>query len=646
MMQDKYSRKRIPMKIKLCTLENRFLKASFMPEYGGRLYSLFDKMNGRELLMKNPVFQPANLAIRNAWFSGGIEWNIGSLGHTFTTCDNVFSAILQDNDGNDFLRIYEFERCTGVFWQIDFHLPEDSRVLISHVRIVNPFNEDTTTYWWSNIAVPDDGGTRVLASSERAVLFLQGKLGYSTLPFIDEMPGADVSYPSQATRGFDYFIQPDEDEDGAWEAAAYKDGLVFFERSNSPLLYRKMFCWGNHHAGKHWQEFLAEEGEGYYAEIQAGIAPSQMHDRVLKANGTLEWTQCFGGVMLERDKLHDTPLTNANKYFGEKLDSIISDGKINEYEEKYRLLADLPVKASNIIHNGSGFGALETIRMEKDGDAKPPISMCFPVSTLSKEQYQWVYLLENGIMPEESPDELPVSWMTSKKWLALMEKSLERPGGRTWFSLLHYGVALYEQTDTTKVASEAETWEGLKESEEKAVQAWHCSVNLCPSVWAYRNLAVAAQNAGNNEAAEKYYDTLFSLNVNHYSLASEYLKLLNTLKKYDTAWALYERLPNDIKKVDRIMIFAAIAAVKLRNTEFLKEFFKRTHHDIREGECSLTDLWFEYNAILMAKNQNIENPTNAELAALVDRAWDECPPPKEIDFRMSFDNKNKYRIDG
>jgi hypothetical protein len=52
-------------------LENDILKATFMPVSGGRLWSLYHKPEQRELLNRNPVFQPANLANRNAWFSGG-----------------------------------------------------------------------------------------------------------------------------------------------------------------------------------------------------------------------------------------------------------------------------------------------------------------------------------------------------------------------------------------------------------------------------------------------------------------------------------------------------------------------------------------------------------------------------------------------
>ena len=97
-MQDGYGRTRQPISLKSIVLENEFLRAVFLPEVGGRLYSLWKPVE-RELLHCNPVFQPANLAIRNAWFSGGIEWNIGQFGHTFTTCSPVFAAQIRAHAG-------------------------------------------------------------------------------------------------------------------------------------------------------------------------------------------------------------------------------------------------------------------------------------------------------------------------------------------------------------------------------------------------------------------------------------------------------------------------------------------------------------------------------------------------------------------
>src|SRR5687767_6551883 len=67
-MQDNYDRVKKPRAFNSIVLENEYLRARVLPELGGRLVSIYDKKRKRELLDCNPVFQPANLALRNAWF--------------------------------------------------------------------------------------------------------------------------------------------------------------------------------------------------------------------------------------------------------------------------------------------------------------------------------------------------------------------------------------------------------------------------------------------------------------------------------------------------------------------------------------------------------------------------------------------------
>src|SRR5262245_35301092 len=81
-VQDGYNRERPMRDLKVVVLENETLRAVFLLDYGGRLWSLLHKPSERELLYVNPIFQPANLAMRNAWFSGGVEWNMGVVAHT------------------------------------------------------------------------------------------------------------------------------------------------------------------------------------------------------------------------------------------------------------------------------------------------------------------------------------------------------------------------------------------------------------------------------------------------------------------------------------------------------------------------------------------------------------------------------------
>lgn len=642
--QDRYSRRRDKLKLKSVVLENDYLSARFLPELGGRLHSLYDKVLKRELLFTNPVIQPGNLAIRNAWLSGGIEWNIGTFGHTYTTCDNVYSAILQDGEGNDFLRIYEFERNKSIFWQVDFHLPDTSRELICHVRMVNPFDKATTTYWWSNIAVPTDTKTRVLASNKKVISFFKGECKYETLPFIDAVPGIDVTYPENAPRAFDYFIQKDKEGESTWEAAAYDGGELFFERSTAPLYYKKLFVWGNHRAGRHWQEFLSDGvGTGYYAELQAGIAPSQLHDKPFPAHSKYEWTQCFGGMKLDGDKLFDDDYNAAVGYTDSAISDRVSELDINELNIKYTITADIPVKADQLYNAGTGFGALEIKRMAKDGDGTAPASMYFPEELIGEGEKTWLELLENGTITDDVK-KLPVSYMVSEKWLPRIKASAEQ--GDSALAYLHLGVAAYEYQRTDVTLTQAYNEEEDRAQIAFARDALEKSAKLTASVSAYRNLAVIAELYDDYAKAEKYYDMAMALPeaFDDFALSSEYLIYLLKREKYDKLWETYTKLPESVKSVDRVKISAAAAAVKLSNFEYMEKFFSEEHYDIREGEVTLTDMWFEFCARKMAKERGIVDLTPEKLDELIDEAWEKCPPDYSIDFRMSYNRQHKYRI--
>src|SRR5689334_5153977 len=94
-VQDDYDRSQTPGHFEVIAYENGRLRALIASKIGGRLLSLVDLSTGRELLFRNPVFQPANLAALNAWFSGGIEWNGLIPGHSPFTCSPVFCGVVE-----------------------------------------------------------------------------------------------------------------------------------------------------------------------------------------------------------------------------------------------------------------------------------------------------------------------------------------------------------------------------------------------------------------------------------------------------------------------------------------------------------------------------------------------------------------------
>lgn len=610
--QDRYTRNKRPMDLKLIVLENDKLKASFTTELGGRLWSLVQKQTGRELLSSNTVYQPANLAIRNAWFSGGIEWNIGYLGHACHTCSSVFAAKVE-NDGETFLRLYEFERMTRVFWQIDFHLPEGSNVLYSHVKIFNPNNADTHTYWWTNIAVPETGGVRVFASADDAIYLKPGGPGQKTsyglaaMPTLSSQTGNDFSYPSAFDFSNEYFFQCQE-SGTYWEAAAYENGDVFFDMSTHPLRYRKMFCWGQHAGGRHWQEFLSEPGTAYL-EIQAGLAPTQLHAFTIPG-GAIEWTQVFGGMSIDKDVTHQPDWKAARNSVESAARQIISEEELLRQHDAFAKLTTTPPSA--VLHSGSGWGALETMRMASVGE-KLPEGLVLSFDTIGAEQAPWLKLMQNGILPDADASVMPSAWMTQREWQSLLEDSLGQKGGRTWLSLLHAGIMAYEVGD-----------------EDKAVACWEESVAIEPSAVACRNLAAAAARRGDEQGAAAWMEKALMLPgaTDDWALAEEYLEILNHAGRFSDVWAAYEKLPEGTKEAERVQLTVAKAAMELGNSEFVMGLFSRDYASIRENDTILSDLWFKIQAQRIAAERGV--PVDDALMA---EAMLRFPPPSNIDFR-------------
>src|SRR5690606_1387844 len=97
-------------------------------------------------------------------------------------------------DDTPVLRLYEWERARCVPWQVDAYLPSGSRFLFIRVRVVNPHEEWIPMYWWSNIAVPETRGLRLVAPAMAGLRHAyDGDLLSVTLPRAD---GIDITYPT------------------------------------------------------------------------------------------------------------------------------------------------------------------------------------------------------------------------------------------------------------------------------------------------------------------------------------------------------------------------------------------------------------------------------------------------------------------
>ena len=603
---DGYGRTRTPRTVDTLVLENDRLRVTVLPALGGRIHSLHHKPTGRELLYTNPVLQPADFALNGAWFSGGVEWNIGATGHTTLSCAPLHAARVPAPGGDGvMLRLWEWERLRDTPFQVDLWLPDGSDFLYAGVRIRNPHDRTVPVYWWSNIAVPEDEHTRVLVPADDTWHF-----GYERslrrVP-VPEWDGADRTYPLRSTYPADYFYEVPDGE-RKWIASLDGEGRGLVQTSTDVLRGRKLFVWGSGPGGRRWQRWLTEDGTPGYAEIQAGLARTQLEHVPLEAGEEYAWLEAYGPLAADPDTVHGADWAAARAHAGARLEEALPRADVDAAYAAWRPHADVePEREADgrFLHAGSGWGALEAVR---GGFALPGTP--FGQDTLGPEQEPWSELLHTGLLPGPVKVLPPGPTLVSAAWRALLESADAGPLDRHDLDY-HLGVAQWAAGDRSQ-----------------AVRSWERSVTRNAKWPALRCLAVAALQDGTTERAARRYREAFadaladaedstdkggtgagsSATGPHTgagegaggewtaalaALGREAVGVLLTAGLPDEAAAVLDGLPPSVQERGRFRLLRAQVLLAQGEQKAAREVFDADFEvaDLREGDEALGDTW-------------------------------------------------------
>jgi tetratricopeptide (TPR) repeat protein len=567
-LRDGYGRDRAPRTVDALVIENDRLRATVLPGLGGRVASLLHLPTGRELLYRNPVFQPANFALNDAWYSGGIEWNIGATGHTALSCAPLHAARVQAPDGSAMLRLWEWERLRDLPFQVDLWLPDGSDFLYVGVRIRNPHERPVPAYWWSNIAVPEE--CRVLVPAEEAWYFgYERRLRRVPVPSYE---GSDRTYPLGSPHAADFFYEV-PDGRRRWIAALDADGHGLVQTSTDVLRGRKLFVWGTQPGGRRWQEWLTEPGTGGYCEIQAGLARTQLEHVRLQAAGEVSWLEAYGPLKAPPDG----PWTDVTCATEEQLEAVLPRAAVEAAYAAWKPYAD--TAPGETLATGSGWGALEVLR----GGWKLP-GTPFAEATLGAAQAPWLDLLRTGSFPEPCHARPPHPTLVAAHWRDMLESAPATP-----LTEYHLGIAQWHAGDRAQ-----------------AVRSWERALPLAPASWPLlRCLAVADQESGHHErAADRYAEAFDDLCRKRRDDAPEWIAAIAALGREALAALLaadraaqartvWERLPEATRRRGRFrLVEAELLLAEGRHAQARAVFDEGFEvADLREGAETIGALW-------------------------------------------------------
>ncbi|MBR0193767.1 MAG: DUF5107 domain-containing protein [Thermoguttaceae bacterium] len=264
---DGYSIQKEMKKWKVVELSNDYISMEILPEIGGKIWSVTEKSTGKSIIYANPVIKFREVGMRGPWTSGGIEVNVGIIGHAPSCSSPVDWSARKNPDGSVSCFIGALELITRANWEVEINLPADSAVFAMKFYWHNASGQTQPYYTWTNVGVRSDGGMQVVEPGTHRI----GHAGELDSWPLDEERQKDLSVYDQNDFGSyksyhvlgrlaEFYGVYHHDEDFGVASVIPSEG----KRG------RKVWIWGLSRQGMIWEDLLTDPPAKQYVEIQAG----------------------------------------------------------------------------------------------------------------------------------------------------------------------------------------------------------------------------------------------------------------------------------------------------------------------------------------------------------------------------------------
>ncbi len=314
-------------------IENEFLRVMILPELGGRIHRVVDKVRDHDLIYHQPTIKPALVGLAGPWVSGGIEFNWPQH-HRPSTAMPATVSVEESDDGSATVWLSEHDPLARMKGMHGVCLRPGVARLELRVRVYNRTDDVQTFLWWANAGIEAHEQLQSFFPPDVSCVADHAKRAMSSFPLCsghyygvdygararDGVPDAERPahyYPPRAADGSipapndlswyanipvptSYMcIGSTGDFCGAYDHRAGVGLVHVADHHIAPG--KKQWTWGNQEFGYAWDRNLtdprADGANPPYIELMAGVFTDNQPDfSYLQPGETRQWSQFWYAI--------------------------------------------------------------------------------------------------------------------------------------------------------------------------------------------------------------------------------------------------------------------------------------------------------------------------------------------------------------
>lgn len=249
----------------MIVMENDYIKLWINPSVGGKIWGAIEKSTGKAFIYFNHTAKFRDVAMRGPWTSGGMEINMGIIGHSPSCSAPVDYKTIENEDGSVSCFIGATDWPSRTEWRVEIKLPKDAAYFSTRSWWHNNSCMPQSYYQWNNVGIKASGNLEYIYPGQQ-------RLGHDGNPqsWPKDEAGREISFYDQNNYGEykSYHVVGSyadfwgcywhDDQFGMGHFAAYDEKPG-----------KKIWIWGLSRYGMIWEDLLTDQ-DGQYSEVQSG----------------------------------------------------------------------------------------------------------------------------------------------------------------------------------------------------------------------------------------------------------------------------------------------------------------------------------------------------------------------------------------